>query len=347
MTKNSICFGSGADDARTGVYRLNNYTNYIKNNEWWFNPGETQYRSAGTFTWVCPPGVTQVSAVCIGGGGGGGQGWANDAGGSGGLGWKNNISVTPGNSYTVVVGSRGYRSSNQRGGNSYFINTSTVCGGGGGSQQGQSPFGPNATNEGYGGGWSGDGGGSGRGNAGWSECCGAGGYQAQGGRGPNNEQSGGGGGGGWAHSSTHGVGAGGGTGWYGKTQEGGRAGISIGNTQNSTYGNWNNHWSSGHSGLGGEGGSKRTGDYSGFKSGWDGGCGENGWGFARGGNNIVGGYPGGGGGGAGTSQGGGNGAHGAVRIMWTGEKYITSRSFPSTNCQEYYPAQGYQINTGS
>lgn len=31
-------------------------------------PGQQQYTAAGTYSWVCPPGVTSVSVVCIGGG---------------------------------------------------------------------------------------------------------------------------------------------------------------------------------------------------------------------------------------------------------------------------------------
>ena len=72
--------------------------------------GQSEYTTPGTYTWVCPAGVNDVHVVCIGGGGGGSASvsGSNDvslgAGGGGGLGYKNNISVTPGQSYTVVVG---------------------------------------------------------------------------------------------------------------------------------------------------------------------------------------------------------------------------------------------------
>ena len=73
--------------------------------------GQKEYTVAGTYSWTCPADVTSVSVVCVGGGGGSsipGQTWtgtgAGDGGGGGGLGYKNNISVTPGQSYTVVVG---------------------------------------------------------------------------------------------------------------------------------------------------------------------------------------------------------------------------------------------------
>ena len=348
MTKNSKCFGTG-DETRVGVYRLNNYTNYIKNNDWWFLPGETQYRNDGTYTWVCPPGVKKVHVVCIGGGAGSGQSWANDAGSSGGLGWKNNIPVAEGNSYTVVVGYKGWRSSNQRGGKSYFISESTVCGGGGGSRvQGQpTDYQPNGDNDGgqvYGGGWSGDGGGQGRAGTDWSDTCGAGGYQGRGGKG-NQNGSGGGGGGGHAYSSTHGVGSGGGVGWWGQGPDG-RTSMIIGSYQQDR-GKWDGEWSPGHNGLGGQGGSKATGSYSGYQCGYNGSCGENPWGFSRMGNQGTAGWPGGGGAGPGTSQGGGDGSMGAVRILWDGEMYGTGRSFPNTNTQELNPSQGYTINVGS
>ena len=89
-------------------------------------PGQQAYTTAGTFTWVAPAGVTSVSVVCVGSGGNGislrvGSSDINASASGGGLGWKNSIAVTPGASYTVVVGG-----SNA---DSYFINTSTVRGG--------------------------------------------------------------------------------------------------------------------------------------------------------------------------------------------------------------------------
>ncbi len=76
-------------------------------------PGQDAYITAGTFSWVAPSGVTSVSVVAVGGGGGGGgsPAFANTTGGQGGgagaLAYANNVSVTPGGSYTVVVGSAG------------------------------------------------------------------------------------------------------------------------------------------------------------------------------------------------------------------------------------------------
>jgi len=131
--------------------------------------GEASYVVPGTYSWVAPTGVYYVNAVCVGGGGGGRayQGgsvaFGSTGGAGGGLGWKNLIPVVPGTSYTVVVGAGGATvtavgtsGSTNPGGNSYFINTSTVAGFGGGA-------GTNTT-QGTGGSYTGDGGGFG-GNA--------------------------------------------------------------------------------------------------------------------------------------------------------------------------------------
>ena len=70
--------------------------------------GEAVYDTAGTYQWVCPAGVTKVSAVAIGPGGNGAQEYYNQtttrpiSGAGGGLGWKNNIAVTPGQTYTIA-----------------------------------------------------------------------------------------------------------------------------------------------------------------------------------------------------------------------------------------------------
>lgn len=66
-------------------------------------PTEASYTTAGTYSWVAPAGVTSVCVVCVGAGGNGAGNGAG--GGGGGLAYKNNIAVTPGSSYSVVVGS--------------------------------------------------------------------------------------------------------------------------------------------------------------------------------------------------------------------------------------------------
>jgi len=82
--------------------------------------GSEVFTSSGT--WTCPDYVYSVSVVCIGQGGAGAtvSGIPYNGGGGGGLGWRNNISVTPGQSYTVSVG------------DSYFISLGTVRGEDGG-----------------------------------------------------------------------------------------------------------------------------------------------------------------------------------------------------------------------
>ena len=98
--------------------------------------GQQAYTSPGSYSWTCPVGVYSVSVVCVGTGGVAQPGAGGGGGGGGGLGYKNNISVTPGQSYTVVVGAHGtstynVRNSTTDSGDSYFIDASTVKGGGG------------------------------------------------------------------------------------------------------------------------------------------------------------------------------------------------------------------------
>lgn len=321
MTRNTNCFGNGAG-ARSGVYKLNTYAGYVRAESWWQAAGQEEFLNSGSYTWVCPPGVSKISAVCVGAGGGGYGSWSNNAGGGGGLGWKNNIPVTPGQSYTVVVGARGQRSSSN-GGDSYFIGAGTVQGYGG-------------KINGQGGTYSGDGGGNGGSGSNYQGAGGAGGYMGSGGSTQSNAptNSGGGAGGGY-YSSTHGTGAGGGVGIYGRrTDYNAKWGAAYGK-QGGGKGSTISIWSNGNQGgLGGQGGSRRTGIISGEMTGYSGCNGENPWGFGYNSNAIQGGFPGGGGGGPGTSTGGGDGGDGAVRLMWSGELSHTNRSYPDTDCED-------------
>ena len=63
--------------------------------------GQQEFTASGTFT--APSYVTSVCVVCIGAGGSGAGNGAG--GGGGGLAYKNNITVVPGTSYTVTIGS--------------------------------------------------------------------------------------------------------------------------------------------------------------------------------------------------------------------------------------------------
>lgn len=135
--------------------------------------GQQAYTTAGTFSWVAPSGVTSVSVVAVGGGGGGQRLTSLAGGGGGGLGWKNNITVVPGNSYTVVVGAGGIGGA-CNGQPSYFISCGTVAGLGGAT--------PSSGGGGAGGSRVGDGGGNGGSTSAGANYggAGAGGYSGNG-----------------------------------------------------------------------------------------------------------------------------------------------------------------------
>lgn len=270
--------------------------------------GQIEYILPGTYSWVCPVGVTSVCVVAVGAGSSGGWTWSSGGGAGGGLGWKNNIAVTPGATYTVVVGApaaNGHANANtagNMGGNSYFIDTATVCGYGAGRG------GPGSTGAtpGYGGGYFGDGGGRGGNGAyqgSWNYSGGgAGGYAGPGAGWDapgftstfgSPTPAGGGGGMGGYYSSTYGGPAGGGVGIYGQGPSGGTP---VGA-----------QWGGGRGGSGGQDGMNGEPYSSTATKG-----------------TIRGGDFGGGGGGSGTSTGGGPGGNGAVRIIWGAD-----RSFPT------------------
>ena len=211
--------------------------------------GQQAYTSPGTYTWVAPAGVNSVSIVAVGSGGSS----QNTGNGGGGLGYRNNYIVTPGSSYTVVVGGKGASTPAPAfpGQDSYFINTSVVKGGGGGMISTISP-----------GSFTGDGGGNG-GSGGCTVCYvggggGAGGYSGNGGgagRGfPESglAGSGGGGGGGASEGPGYNAGGGGGVGILGQGANGagGIASVSFSQT-----------------GKGGSGGSDAVGRAGGFYGG--------------------------------------------------------------------------------
>lgn len=269
--------------------------------------GQQAYTTAGTYTWVAPAGVTSVSAVAVGGGGGGGwnPGGATNAGGGGGLGYRNNISVGPGNSYTVVVGAGGVGGTGgaKSGSDSYFIGTCIVRGGG-----------ASASNPGsYTGGGGGSGGVAGRGGGG------AGGYSGAGGNGGAN-----------FYGSAGNAGAGGG---------GGGGGNSGYQTDGSSYDYYLSGAGGGGVGILGQGSNGAAGA-SGYAGGGGGGSGGAN-GSSAAGTTSSGGAGGayGGGGGVGYfyyvlfcgclycgGSSGGSGGVGAVRIIWPGN----TRQFPST-----------------
>ena len=332
-------------------------------------PGSQSYTTAGTYTWVAPAGVTKVSVVTVGAGGNGRCGCTSSSqggygGGGGALAYKNNISVTPGNSYTVVVANYSLASYPYVVAISYFCSTSVVAAGSG--HAGLGAFGN--CNYGAGGvvyagtGYSGGHGGyqcsSNPGTASFlrpgTGGGGSGGYSGSGGKGTGYNSyysgycccvthenvslstggsGGGGGGGGMFYSSSTAGGGGGGVGILGQ----GSSGAAGGGGQGSTNGQlcaWGTpvpvYW-------GASGYRFYSCAYNTIAMGGGGGSGgANGYcgnacrscfltSHTNGGN-----YGGGGGGGAtstyqNTYQ-GGLGGVGAVRIIWPGN----TRSFPST-----------------
>jgi len=141
-------------------------------------PGQIVFAPAGSYSWAAPAGVTSISIVAVGGGGATGYGGAP---GGGGLGYKNNYSVTPGSTYTVVVGAAGTGSSS--GGASYFVCTSIVRGGGGQAPSSGGPCYLGAAGGTYTGDGGGNGGAGGAGGYGSGGAGGAGGYSGNGGAG--------------------------------------------------------------------------------------------------------------------------------------------------------------------
>lgn len=183
-------------------------------------PGQQAYTSPGTYSWVAPSCVTSVSVVAVGGGDNGSYGITTNGGGGGALAYANNISVTPGNSYTVVVG--GFAST------SSFNSTSVAAGGGSGGSGGSVIYGTG----GSGGSGSGGGGGGAGGYAG-SGGSGSGGSGGNGGSQPGGGYGGGGGGGvgilGQGSSGANGA-------WSGPPRSTGGGGGSGGNSGNCGYG---------------------------------------------------------------------------------------------------------------
>jgi len=260
--------------------------------------GQAQFTTPGTTSWTPPAGVYEVSVVAVGGGGGGAQSSVGGGGGGGGgLGWRRSIPVSPGRSYTVVVGAAGSRDTSTatanvatNGGDSFFISPKFLLGQGGRAAS-------STTNPGVGGIFVGDGGGNGgSGGSGSSADAGggggAGGYAGNGGQGGNSNNAG---------SAGSGGAAGGGGAGGDADRAGGGGGVGI-------LGQ----------GANGAGGIYNAGDGS------QGGGGSGGAGLGA--SVSAGGAFGGGGGGAdNTGNENGSGGNGAVRIIWG-----SGRFYPST-----------------
>lgn len=337
--------------------------------------GEQEFTSAGTYSFIVPAGVTAISAVAIGGGGGGAMtirynvntnpaslitavpiGNSCYAGGGGALAYVNAISVTPGETLTVVVGARGAAELlssaggtglGSAGGDSYIRRASTDLVRAGGGKGSVSGLGGTVIVG------SGGAGGAG-GNVAWDNNYGtfiaagggggAGGYSGAGGSGGSGSGSG--------NNGTTGSGGGSGGGGGGALAE-----VTVGISSPIFYAVYQGGAGGGGTqllgqGSNGTGGTKGTGGSFtnptlvtgplGGGGGSGGATGENG-GSVLGTNSGQGALYGGGGGSGGsryTDQGGGvkyynsaqgaDASAGAVRIIWSTDPTFT-RAFPSTN----------------
>jgi len=267
--------------------------------------GETSFITPGIYSWTVPADVDTISVVTVGGGGGGGGAGGDEGkggGGGGALAYINSISVTPGETLTVGVGTSGRpgivpTSTASAGGNSYIKRGAISLVEAGGGQKGNDIILDGNNNGGAGGtvivGTGGNGGNGGNGTyTGSGGGGGAGGYSGNGGSGVPGTTGG------------NGSGGGGGAGGYSSTSSNGGGGVGI-------LGQ----------GANGTGGSSGGGGGSG---------GQNGSNTGTGGSVLIGGgkYGGGGGGGADTPSRHGNvGGHGAVRIIWG---LGAHRQFPAT-----------------
>lgn len=131
-------------------------------------PGQQAFTTPGTYTWIAPQGVTSISVVVIGGGGNGPYGptignyeaggssvdyGGSGGGGAGGLAYAS-VPVTPGSSYTVVVGAGSTNNSTGgSGGLSSFNNVIIAYGGGAGVPAGSGGGGGQGSLGGYPGAW--------------------------------------------------------------------------------------------------------------------------------------------------------------------------------------------------
>ena len=234
---------------------------------------QTAYTTPGTYTFEVPVGITQISAVCVGGGGAGGsQSSSEGAGGGGGgaMAWGT-MSVTPLEDLTIVVGEGGEcpstSSDGQDGGDSKIQRGVLTLlqgeGGEGGEYAGTGAGGEGGTSTGDdrdGGGEGGNGGTGGSDSGGGGG--GAAGYEGAGGNGSGSvagEDGAGGGGGGAGRNST------------GATREGGGVGI-LGEGSNGEGGEKNEDGFPGSGGVGftyggGGGGAKRISGLAGSDGG--------------------------------------------------------------------------------
>ena len=325
-----VCAGTRVVSGVTRYLWVGSQNTYVG-----FPQGQQAYTAgSGTYTFVVPDGVYQISAVLVGGGGGGnggGNGGGSSRAGCGGALAYATFPVTPGETLTVIVGSGGAQSTGggassiQRSGTVLFTaqgglynHTSTralpvsgaiTCYGGAGGLCSANGYGGGGGAGGYGATTDGS---DARGGDGYYGSTVMGGTSGQNNGGGSN---GAGGGGIGYQSSTYGFGGGGGVGLLGRGTNGAVNTTNSGNVFSASYG--------GNGGSGGEQGAGNTNTpqtlngrtmYSG-----------------------QGGRFGGGGGGSGTSLSSTsqfcNGGYGGARIIWG-----AGRAYPATNTADVTPS---------
>lgn len=105
------------------------------------NGGLISYNTPGTYYWTCPPRMTAIQLIIVGAGGGGAIG--SSGGGGGGGGTTNAIfDVSPGTTYTIVVGTGGVAGSD--GTDSTFSGGILITFHGGGGKAGTTTIGGGA-----------------------------------------------------------------------------------------------------------------------------------------------------------------------------------------------------------
>ncbi len=247
------------------------------------------FTSSGTTSWSVPAGVTSVTVKAWGAGGGGGGGSTNGDGGPGGGGGfiQSSLSVTPGESLSITVGSAGT-------GGAFSSGSSGNSSGDGGGGGGYSRVARGGTTLLVAGGGAGGGGGDNSSSTTGGPGGAGGGTSGQ--TGASSLSANGGGGGSQSTGGSGGTG-GGNSGASGSFLQGGAG--ADGRTNNSTDGSANNNGTPG-------GGSGGIGDGNGNGYGAGGGAGGGYYG-GGGGSGSASGNAGGGGGGGGSSYSSGGG----------------------------------------
>jgi len=139
-TNTSVTFTTSTQDVTYTVAVQAQCYNPVTSSSWstaksasYYRPsaGGTVTYNSGSGSWTAPAGVTSVTAYVWGAGGSGsGTACSNQSGAGGGAFATKTISVTAGSSYSYFVGAP---SSGSAGGDSWFINSSTVRAKGGGA----------------------------------------------------------------------------------------------------------------------------------------------------------------------------------------------------------------------